>query len=479
MKTARCLLLACCLVSADAIAFTLPSRLDLLYDSMRKQKIQSLEYVAHGRYYQFGQAPAPELPWPAFDVDNYVATLDFERGAVHAKYHRVQVQEPGRQRPHSEQTQDQYAVDGVTWNFAPGPVAMPANLAERNAEIWASPLGFIRAAFEHDAKIEIHDDGSCTLRFVLEGIYRYEGDLNSRNEVTSVRTFIDSPVLGDVPIEFRYLEYLDFDGVRFPLRIQRYVAGMPWYELTVTDLKVNVAKPFTVPPEVAANPVPSVAAIEVTELAPGLVVFGGGSHNSVIVSQAGGVYVIEAPLSEQRSEAVIAKARELFPGKHILGVVNTHTHFDHAGGLRTYVAEGIPVITQSRNAQYYARAWSAPRTLSPDRLAKSKLKPVFREFTGKLVLADATHPIEVHEITGSGHNDAFAMVYLPKDKVLVEADAWSPLAAGAKPPAVVNPLWLNLDENIRRLGLDVQRFAPLHGAPQSRADFQRALGQAN
>jgi hypothetical protein len=41
---------------------------------------------------------------------------------------------------------------------------------------------------------------------------------------------------------------------------------------------------------------------------------------------------------------------------------------------------------------------------------------------------------------------------------------------------VVNPLWLNLRDNIRRLGLDVQRFAPLHGAPQSQADFSAALG---
>ena len=61
--------------------------------------IQSLEFEATGRYYQFTQAPAPDLPWPPFDVDGYVATLDYARAAVHAKYHRVQVQEPGRARP--------------------------------------------------------------------------------------------------------------------------------------------------------------------------------------------------------------------------------------------------------------------------------------------------------------------------------------------------------------------------------------------
>ena len=76
-------------------------------------------------------------------------------------------------------------------------------------------------------------------------------------------------------------------------------------------------RPFEVPPEIAANPAALVAHIEVTELAPGVLVFGGGTHNSVIVEQSAGIVVIEAPLNEQRSEAVIGKVRALFPGKTI------------------------------------------------------------------------------------------------------------------------------------------------------------------
>ncbi len=95
------------------------------------------------------------------------------------------------------------------------------------------------------------------------------------------------------------------------------------------------------------------------------------THNSVVVAQAGGIVVIEAPLTEPRSVAVLAKVRELFPGRSISGVINTHSHFDHAGGLRTYVDAGVPVITHARNAAYYRRAWAAPRTIAPDRLAAS------------------------------------------------------------------------------------------------------------
>lgn len=440
-------------------------------------RIQSLEFDASGSYYQFGQAPAPELPWPEFKVDGYVATLDFVRATIHAKYHRVQVQESGRARPFSEQTMDQFARDGMTWNMTPGPSAIPANLAERNAELWASPQGFIKAAIAHHAKVKRLASGMTLVSFSL-GKYPYEGELNTVYDLMRVSTIMESPVLGDTPIEFRYSGYRDFDGVRFPVFIERRVAGLPWYKLTVNDLRINQAPAFEVPAQIAADPDPAMTAIEITELAPGVLLFGGGSHNSVIVEQGAGVVVIEAPLSEQRSDAVIAKVGERFPGRRVTAVINTHAHFDHAGGLRTYVAAGIPVITQARNAAWYRHAWAAPRRLNPDRLAEAHRKPVFRPFTGELLLDDPLHPIEIHEIVGSGHNDAFAMVYLPKDRLLVEADAWTPAPPGARPPAVVSPLWLNLRDNIQRLGLDVQRFVPLHGSPQSQADFSAALGQA-
>ena len=46
------------------------------------------------------------------------------------------------------------------------------------------------------------------------------------------------------------------------------------------------------------------------------------------------------------------------------------------------------------------------------------------------------------------------------------------------PPAVVNPLWTNLYDNVRRLGLDVDRIAPLHGAPQTLAALRDAIQQS-
>jgi len=66
-------------------------------------------------------------------------------------------------------------------------------------------------------------------------------------------------------------------------------------------------------------------------------------------------------------------------------------------------------------------------------------------------------------------------VYLPKEKVLVEADAY--------PPAAPNPLGapvveaVNLYDNIRRLKLDVQQIAPIHGRWVTINDLRAAIGR--
>ena len=49
---------------------------------------------------------------------------------------------------------------------------------------------------------------------------------------------------------------------------------------------------------------------------------------------------------------------------------------------------------------------------------------------------------EIYEIAGSGHNDGFLMVYLPREKILIEGDAYTPVAVGAPPPAL-NPYSVN------------------------------------
>lgn len=473
--------LYCCLVvaglAASSVGWAQDNSLTLASKTLSSDKILSLEFEAAGAYYQFSQAPGPGQPWPAFEVRDYVASLDFERGAVHSRYTRLQKADPLRVRPLPvEQKLEQYMMNGITWNVAANgsAQAIPANLAERMAEIWTTPQGFVRAAQQHRAIVTPQPNGEANVAFGIDG-FRYEGVINSRGEVIRVRTWMDSPVLGDAPLEWRFLDYRDFDGVHFPARIERIADGFPWYELEVRRVRVNSVQAFAIPTDIERDPVPSVSEVNAEIISPGVFYFTGSSHHSVVIEQAEGIVVIEAPLNEERSLAVIAKICDVIPGKPITHVINTHVHFDHAGGLRTYASEGATIVSAAANVTYLRRAWSNPRTLNPDRLANSGREATFTGFQGKLVLPDDDRPIEVHEIVGSGHSDAFAMVYLPKQKALIQGDAWTPAPAPAS--SATNPFWLNLYDNIERLKLDVHRIAPLHGTMQSINDLRAAIGK--
>jgi glyoxylase-like metal-dependent hydrolase (beta-lactamase superfamily II) len=462
--------LSCILLAAAVSACSQkpePTPLENAAASMGVADVTALEFSGTGRWFQFGQSAAPGLPWPQFDVSSYTATIDYVKPAARVQITRKQTVEEGRVRPTPvEQKVDQYVDGTLAWNVptapaaggnVPPPQAQPAAVAERQAEIWTSPHGFIKAAVFNKATTTAADGGT-QVEFVADG-RRYEGFLDASNQVTRVRTWIDNTVFGDTPLEVTYADYRKFGDLSFPGKISRSMGGHPVLDLTVT----SVAKAS---PQIAAPPEAStVAPVEVTveTIAKGVHYLRGGSHHSIAVDQADGIVVIEAPLHEERSNAVIAKVKELIPNKPIRFIVNSHHHFDHSGGLRTYVDEGATVVTHASNQPFYEQAWAAPRTLNADRLATSGKTAQFQTFTDKLVLKDKDHPVEVHHIAGNGHNDAFAMVYLPKERVLIEGDAWTPAAAGAPAPTTANPYTVNLLENVEKLKLNVRTIAALHG----------------
>ncbi|RZA07897.1 MAG: MBL fold metallo-hydrolase, partial [Moraxellaceae bacterium] len=126
-------------------------------DALNISNTTSIEFSATGYWYQFGQAPAPTLAWPQFDVSNYVADINYEKPSARVQIIRKQSIEAGRNRPAPvEQKPDQYLSGDYAWNLAvpqnstPGtaPIASSqhASVEERYAEIWSTPHGFIKAA---------------------------------------------------------------------------------------------------------------------------------------------------------------------------------------------------------------------------------------------------------------------------------------------------------------------------------------------
>jgi len=458
--------------------------LEAANDALGAAQMTSIQFAGTGRWYQFGQAPNPTLPWPQFDVSSYTATVDYAVPAARVQMTRLQTVEPDRVRPTPvEQRPDQYVSGTTAWNMAapagapagaaPAPQLQPAAVEERVMEIWTTPQGFLKAAAANNATSQ-QSEGGSEVSFSV-GKNRYVGTINEQNEVAVVRTWIDNPVLGDTEVQFNYSDYKDFSGVRFPSRIVRVQGGHPVLDLTVSSVTTNPGLTATPP---ANAPAPAPVNVTVEKLANGVYYLKGGTHHSVAIDQKDHIVVVEGPQNEDRSLAVIAKVKETIPNKPIRYLINTHVHFDHSGGVRTYVDEGATIVTHQMNRPYYEKAWAAPHTLNPDRLAQSKKMAMFETFTDKHVLTDGSRTIEIHQIAGGGHNDAFAMVYLPAEKILVEGDAYTPAAADAPPPAMPNPFSVNLNDNIQRLKLDVRQIAALHGPRlATMADLRTAIGQ--
>ena len=102
-------------------------------------------------------------------------------------------------------------------------------------------------------------------------------------------------------------------------------------------------------------------------------------------------------------------------------------HFDHSGGLRTFVDAGaIDHRAGTRQAVFRKGLGGAAQRCVPTALASQRRRRNSRLYGDKYELSDGSRTIEIHRIAGSGHSDDLALVYLPKEKVLIEADAYTP-----------------------------------------------------
>src|SRR5712672_2610819 len=159
------------------------------------------------------------------------------------------------------------------------------------------------------------------------------------------------------------------------------------------------------------------------------------------------IALIECGQTEPRALAVIAEARRLIPNKPIKYLINTHSHFDHSSGLRAFVAEGSTIITHEVNKAYLAKVLSMPHTLNPDKEQDARKKVMVEAMGEKKVMTDGTHTIELYHLQNFGHHDGMIIAYLPKEKVLLEADGYNPQAPNATPPSSPSPFTVSLLDN--------------------------------
>lgn len=485
------------LTVAVAVSAQQAAPLDQAAATLGAATINSLEITGAGRQFSVGQNYTANEPWPGITVTSYTAQVNFETGSMRQEVVREQPNETmprGGGAPfQGVQRQIQVVSGDFAWNEPPAPPpqrpdpnrvtaaealttvgarpqaaqAQPAaaNQVERMLGVWALPQGFVKAAMQNNATTRRGRNNTTEVSFTVSG-RQVTGVLDAQGQVQSVRSMIYNPIVGDMPVEWRYSNYKDFGGVTFPTNIVQLQDGYPALEVTVSGVKANPAVNIQVPQNVRAAAGAAAPPQNVTnqELAPGVQFLAGGSHHSLAVNMQDYIVVVDLPLNQARAAAVLAKAKELFPNKPVRYVVTTHHHWDHLGGIREAFAEDARVVTHRSNRDFLRRVARAPHTLNPDRQATERNGADIDTVDAMREIKDNTRTIQLHLQTGLDHAGDMLLVYLPAEKILAMVDTYTPPAQAGQalaPPA--RAFARSLYDNIQRLKLDVERIVPFHG----------------
>jgi glyoxylase-like metal-dependent hydrolase (beta-lactamase superfamily II) len=464
------------------------------------------------------------VDWPrGAPLTNYTRTIDWDARTMIEEFDRKPGLNPASWKhglgwlggtPTQRQPRQRFVVSGDRAWHQDGLDADPVPARPEDADLWGldmwlNPHGFLKAAAMPGAnpkaawRWELGEMGRdlpttrpekvTVVSIQVMGKYSVDATINKENMLQRIHTRVPDPVLGDTNYEHEFSNesYIDVgEGIRFPTgwhshvgwddnyQAQNYNAGHNGFGGTFKDVKANACgEPVPVPEAVRTAVFP--VRVVPQALADGVYLLGGSSHNSIAIEFEDFIAVVEAPIDEARSLAVIEEVVRLMPDKPIRYLVNTHQHHDHIGGLRTYMHIGATIITHWKNTPFYTRDVLnyAPRTLRPDILTWSPVTELaegyfYEQVTENYVLSDGRRNLRLHYVQPLRHADGMLLAYLPAERMLIEADLFDTHEA---PPAAPTPANISLYNVVRRLGLDVAQIVPIHGGPAPWSDFLKVV----
>jgi glyoxylase-like metal-dependent hydrolase (beta-lactamase superfamily II) len=372
------------------------------------------------------------------------------------------------------------SLDGdVAFNaggFGPG---LPARIggtaaARRQAEYYHHPVALLQSALSDDPAMAAtvgpvrqemgHDIIPVATADGVELSLHVDPETGLPLAITSM---VYDTNLGNVELSTSFADWAETSGLQLPGSILQTLDGAPVGDWTVTNSVNGDVGDLGAPADVAAAAADPGAPppLVVEELAEGVWHLA-GSHNSAVIEFPTYSVLVEAPINDARTLAVIAQARELVPDKPLQYVINTHHHFDHSGGIRAAVAEGLTVITHEINTDYYADIVARVHSLSPDHLETNPQPLMLETVTGDDVfeLSDGDRVVQVLRVIGDPHNDGMLVIYLPAEQILIEGDDYSTAGPSAAPDVLLS--------NIQQRELQVTRIMPIHGPVVPLSDLE-------
>ena len=491
-------------------------------EEIGEANLRCISYSGTGYSGAVGQTyeNAVNIDWPRIDsMSNYTRTINWETGTSIETFDREPGLTPASYKyglgweggtPTQKEVRQTHIVNGTTaWHIdgTEQPVAVSPEVAEVYAlDMWLNPHGFLKAArlpganpvaFWRWEQIEKGRDGNVVnpekmhvVAITIFGKYRVDATINQQNQIQRIKTTVNLPTLGDFNIEHESTNQISFGNVKWPTawhshqgwddnwQFYRKSTGHNAYGGTFADVQPNVCPdPGPIPPSVSQATWSTDVTVE--QLADGVYLLGGTSANSYMIEFADFVAVFEAPGNEQRSLAVIEEVVKLAPNKPIRWLITSHPHFDHIGGLRTYLHIGSTIVTHISNLDFLNKDVLnyEPRTVEPDIVSKWPPTELaegynYEAIQENYIISDNSRILRLYYVQPLQHVTGMLMAYLPSERIVFQADLFD---THEPPRAAQLPAMLSLYNQVERMKLNVDTLAPVHGRPVGWNEFVSAL----
>jgi glyoxylase-like metal-dependent hydrolase (beta-lactamase superfamily II) len=314
----------------------------------------------------------------------------------------------------------------------------------------------------------------------------------------AIRTLDDDAILGDSNYDLILGDWRAVGGVRMAWALTYTLDNIRIAKLAYTDVVANpaiAANTFVFPEEIAKGAKPPATVdvpyqwvlrrlnfnrfpdsdavnfmpgggLKLVELSSNVQQVVGGSHNGLIVAMKDYLVVFDAPINAWQPRFTIDAAKAKYPGKPVRYLVITHHHTDHAGGARTFVAEGATVIVPFPDKAFFERVFKADHAVVPDELQKNPKPANVIEVVDHMELRAEGGEILLHNVANP-HVFGMLVGYVVNDSLLWVTDMYSPARDQRKTPGAVN-----LYDKLMGLGIKPARIAGGHGGPASYAEFE-------
>ena len=301
--------------------------------------------------------------------------------------------------------------------------------------------------------------------------------IDDRTNLLSKHEFLTTDVFaGDVVAETVFTGYKQENGRIVPTgRIDRR-GGDLMNDIRIHDVAFNAAltdENFRIPAEIKASS-PAPPPQPVTKYTDNIYTVNASGYNVLVVGFKDHVFVMEAPNGDATSRQAMAEIKKLFPGKPIRYIAVTHHHDDHAGGIRTYIADGATLIGLPGEKTFFEKVTKSVFTIDPDALTMNpqplKWEPIDG---GRRVLTDGVTTVELIDIGSGPHTEAMLIAYIPSERLVFQGDLLNRPANND--PATINDTTVHFSNWLDTRKLDVERIIGVHGPPSTRAELRQGI----